>query len=788
MPNGDIRRRVVVKFRDAVNLPYEDGAERHVVRLGVGPWTELAQRYQGIRLNRLFTVISPERIGKLVSRATERDRTYRAPNLLSFFVIDSPAGVDPEALAAALREWPQVEEAYIDPLDASPAPPGTNPFYALQTYLKPPATAAPPAPQGAIDAEFAWLQPGGTGANQKIVDLERGAKLDQEDIVARNIQKLHGINNPVDRVHGAQVLCVVAAVDNAIGVIGIAPGVAEVAYACQVIDNLGHVDRPNAVAAVIDHFTQPGEDPVGRVLLLEVELGSQNDLVSLTHVDTSVWSGMPMETTLADYELIRLATALGIVVVEAAGNGDHNLDDFQQASSGQFVLARPGGRPDSGAIMVGGSTSNFPYKRAAFAGQASCYGHRVDCFAWAFNVATYYVDPFTLQEGYAAAFGATSAASAIVAGAALLVEGVAEATLGHRLAPAQLRALLADQTLNANTPSNDPPVDLIGVMPNLKHILQDALGVAPDVYIRDYLGDVGDVHAGAISLSPDVIIRPVADPAPAVTFGPGTANDLMLGPTVTSGQDNFVYVRVWNRGAVAAANVTATVFYAEPATLVTADDWKFVGSVAIAHVPAGNVMTVSDAIRWPSAAVPGPGHYCLIALVGNTQDPVPTRANFLNFDYYCAYIRQNNNVTWRNFNVVTAAASRAPMLSVDPEDAFEFEFAAPGAYNAERYFQLRVDGTLPPDAQVWLEFPLTLFSGHVPLMNIDTARQTGQVVIGHAGATLPAALFPAKSRARCRLLVRIPRRLRDEDWDVYVSQLYEGFEVGRITWRIARIR
>src|SRR5437899_750345 len=111
MPNKNIPRRVVVKFRDAVNLPYEDGAERHVVRLGVGPWTELAQRFQGVRLNRLFTVISPERIGQLVSRATDRDRHYRAPNLLSFFVIDTPAGVDPKALAAALREWPQIEEA-----------------------------------------------------------------------------------------------------------------------------------------------------------------------------------------------------------------------------------------------------------------------------------------------------------------------------------------------------------------------------------------------------------------------------------------------------------------------------------------------------------------------------------------------------------------------------------------------------------------------------------------------------------------------------------------------------
>src|SRR2546426_270779 len=362
MPNGDIRRRVVVKFRDAVNLPYEDGAERHVVRLGVGPWTELAQRYQGVRLNRLFTVVSPERIGQLVSRATDRDRHYRAPNLLSFFVIDSPPDVDPEALAATLREWPQIEEAYIDPLDSSPGPSGSNPSAAGQTYLKPPATPANPTQVGAIDAEFAWLQPGGTGLNQKIVDLERGAKLDQEDLVGRNIApELYGINNPdfTDRRHGAQVLCVVAGMDNGVGVVGIAYGVQEVKYTCQV-NSSGIVDRPNAVMAAIQHFTQPGEDPVGRVLLLEVQLGSANDLISLQDVNGTVWEGMPMETTLADYDAIRLATGLGIVVIEAAGNGDHNLDQFRQQSSGQFVLARAGGRAGPGAIIVGGSDSNFP--------------------------------------------------------------------------------------------------------------------------------------------------------------------------------------------------------------------------------------------------------------------------------------------------------------------------------------------------------------------------------------------------------------------------------------------
>jgi serine protease len=475
MPYGDISRRVIVKFQDTVNLPYEDGAEGHVIRLGIGPWAELAQRFPGIRLNRLFTALPPERIAALVSQGARRDRRYRPSNLFSYFVIDAPSQADPEELAAALRGWREVQEAYIDPLDKSPAPPNTNPFYKDQIYLKPPATAAPPAPQGAIDAEFAWLQPGGTGEKQRIIDLERGADLGQEDIAGLTIAPpLHGINNPdfFDQIHGAQVLCMIAAQDNSKGIIGIAYGVEEVKYTCQVIDSAGHVDRPNAVMAAIDHFTPPGEDPVGRVLLLEVELGPANDGVSLKDVNGTVWDEMPMETTLADYEAIRLATALGIVVVEAAGNGNHNLDQFQQLSSGQFVLRRTGGRDDSGAILVGGSTWKFPYKRAVFFGEGSCFGSRVDCFAWAENVMTF--DPFA-SSGYSSSFDGTSSASAIVAGAALLLEGVVQARTGSRLGPAELRALLADTTPNGNTPSNNPAVDQIGVMPNLKYIIQNML-------------------------------------------------------------------------------------------------------------------------------------------------------------------------------------------------------------------------------------------------------------------------------------------------------------------------
>jgi hypothetical protein len=46
-------------------------------------------------------------------------------------------------------------------------------------------------------------------------------------------------------------------------------------------------------------------------------------------------------------------------------------------------------------------------------------------------------------------------------------------------------------------------------------------------------------------------------------------------------------------------------------------------------------------------------------------------------------------------------------------------------------------------------------------------------------------VFPAKSRATCRVVAEVPSRLRHRRGQIYVSQLYEGHEVGRVTWVIA---
>ena len=39
-----MRQRVIVKFHDSVDLPYEDGAEEYVRKRGVGLWDDLAGR------------------------------------------------------------------------------------------------------------------------------------------------------------------------------------------------------------------------------------------------------------------------------------------------------------------------------------------------------------------------------------------------------------------------------------------------------------------------------------------------------------------------------------------------------------------------------------------------------------------------------------------------------------------------------------------------------------------------------------------------------------------------
>ena len=367
-------RRVIVKFNDkAIQLPYEDAAEKYFEGEWSERWQKLTETFPGIHLNRLYISVAPSQIQELTQRAIILDPTYEPVNFLSFFAIDVPKDVDPFALAEALHGWEIVEHAYVEsipaPLPAQPA--GTNPDLNLRHYLKPPQVGVAGALHiGGIDAHYAWDQEKsgagiGAGLGVTFIDIEKGWNLNHQDLSGAGITLINGVSRD-EKQHGTNVLGILVAQDNDFGGVGIAyRATGKVISGWKnLIDSL-----PNwhdAIMAANNTLT------FGDVLLLEVQIQPASVL-------------LPAELDSALFAVIRLATALGIVVVEAAGNGSTLLDN-QPDDKGMQILnpAVPAFR-DSGAILVGAAD---PLGNQAHRQATSNFGARVNCFAWGSNVVT----------------------------------------------------------------------------------------------------------------------------------------------------------------------------------------------------------------------------------------------------------------------------------------------------------------------------------------------------------------------------------------------------------------
>jgi Subtilase family len=157
-------------------------------------------------------------------------------------------------------------------------------------------------------------------------------------------------------------------------------------------------------------------------------------------------------------------------VIEAGGNGGVDLDRFQDVRGRRILDRSSPDFQDSGAVMVGAASSASPHGRLSF----SNFGSRVDCYAWGENVQST-GDGWTgnALNTYTSGFGGASGASPIVTGAAVLLQAWARGCQ-YSYPPHTLRALLSDPAFN--TASANPPVDRIGVMPNLKVIITRELG------------------------------------------------------------------------------------------------------------------------------------------------------------------------------------------------------------------------------------------------------------------------------------------------------------------------
>jgi hypothetical protein len=307
-----------------------------------------------------------------------------------------------------------------------------------------------------------------------------------------------------------------------------------------------------------------------------------------------------------------------------------------------------------------------------------------------------------------------------------------------------------------------------------------------DVYLRDHVGDIGDPHSGAVASSPDIIVRSAPLPAgtdPQTVWGEGTGteNSETLSTDVEAGQDNFVYARVRNRGDLPVVDGLAqvTVYWSEVATLVTPSSWHKIGQVGM-DVPVGNLLTVSEQITWPSAGVPGPGHYCFVATVGTPADPVPPLDPLADWNAFVAFVRANNGVTWRNFNVVDL---QAMMAGPAPQP-----FLIAGAPEEDVEMGLEVIAYLPAEARLVLEAPADLLERFRKL-ELEVDGERARAALRPLGRhDLGVAEFPAKLRAKARFHVEFPEEAsKRSGWTLAIRQYAteDRLEVGRVTWYFA---
>jgi len=147
-----------------------------------------------------------------------------------------------------------------------------------------------------------------------------------------------------------------------------------------------------------------------------------------------------------------------------------------------------------------------------------------------------------------------------------------------------------------------------------------------DVWTKDYPGDNGDVPTHDWWQSPDVWVRRQNDGG-------------LIHQDPVAGVVNYVYVRVRNRGNVAATNVTVDTYWHGPAVGIICGDWNFIGTVNVPSLAAGGSAIV--VMPWTPTRS---GHTCLHDVVYNAADPVTLPCD----------VPGDNNIEQRNIEILAA--------------------------------------------------------------------------------------------------------------------------------------
>ena len=362
---------------------------------------------------------------------------------------------DAPKIAKELQQKKSVWQAYVAPRPVPAMPEGSQAgsriFEPAQGYLF--------SPPDGIGAAEVWGLAGATGKGITICDVEGNWNRTHEDLPT-GISLIGGtvINDIGWRNHGTAVLGEMVSQRNNKGTIGISHGASAVVHSAVIngVFNAGQAIN-NAAAAL----------KAGDVILIELQATGPNG----KYVAMQFWDDI--------FSAIKAATAKGITVVEAAGNGNENFD--------LAIFNNTGLQKDSGAIVVGAgvpptnhvdfdgfgaglpaySSLGVPRSRIFF----SNFGNILNVQGWGWHVTSLgYGDAqggASENAWYTLRFSGTSSASPIVTGAVACLQGRAKAKNGAPLTPSKVRQIL----MNTGTPQQPGPgvplTQKIGPLPNL---------------------------------------------------------------------------------------------------------------------------------------------------------------------------------------------------------------------------------------------------------------------------------------------------------------------------------
>ncbi|KIS41277.1 PKD domain-containing protein [Kosakonia radicincitans] len=320
-------------------------------------------------------------------------------------------------------------------------------YRSLQYYTKGPNDSSPSYSLGGVNRDSVNQFEGHDGSNVTILSHELGM-WNQNHINLPKAAFILGTPNSNQAMtdHDTASVGIMAATDIGAGVKGLAWNT-RMAYAAAGSDQLYNaIPRLQAGDVVQIGF--------------EISGGQQAGCADVC--------ALPLESQQAYFDVLKALTDKGVHVIEAAANGNVDLDN--SAFGGLFDLKKR----DSGAILAG-AINPVDSMRASF----SNYGSRVTSASWGLYVtSTGYGDLArpNANETYTWQFSGTSSANPIIAGAVASLSSIAKAH-GKTVTPRQMRDIIHDTgTSLASTTST-----LIGTQPDMGRAVEKILELDGEV-------------------------------------------------------------------------------------------------------------------------------------------------------------------------------------------------------------------------------------------------------------------------------------------------------------------